>query len=155
MGTIFTTQEQMFSLRLLLATELLIGALPHFDFLSPPKTAIENRDLGVSSIRCFAMGSSYLSSFGLSYANVPENKAIERRLSSLKGQDRTLYDFFVSVFVKNERNKLLTFLPVEDRRHPGYLFGSLKESMDEFRFRELAEHMEKRDFASFVRAETV
>ncbi|MGO8678563.1 MAG: AAA family ATPase [Limisphaerales bacterium] len=33
--------------------------------------------------------------------------------------------------------------------------GSLKESMDEFRFRELAEHMEKRDFASFVRAETV
>ena len=34
-------------------------------------------------------------------------------------------------------------------------FGSLKESMDEFRFRELAEHMEKRDFASFVRAETV
>ncbi len=102
--------------------ELLIGALPHFVFLSPPKTAIENRDLGVSSIRCFAMGSSYLSSFGLSYANVPENKAIERRLSSLKGQDRTLYDFFVSVFVKNERNNLLTFLPVEDRRHPGYLF---------------------------------
>ncbi len=37
----------------------------------------------------------------------------------------------------------------------GYKFGSLKESMDEFRFRELAEHMEKRDFASFVRAETV
>ncbi len=36
-----------------------------------------------------------------------------------------------------------------------YGFGSLKESMDEFRFRELAEHMEKRDFASFVRAETV
>ncbi len=34
-------------------------------------------------------------------------------------------------------------------------YGSLKESMDEFRFRELAEHMEKRDFASFVRAETV
>ncbi len=33
--------------------------------------------------------------------------------------------------------------------------GSLKESMDEFRFRELAEHMEKRDFASLVRAETV
>ncbi|MGO8676116.1 MAG: DUF362 domain-containing protein [Limisphaerales bacterium] len=35
------------------------------------------------------------------------------------------------------------------------ILGSLKESMDEFRFRELAEHMEKRDFASFVRAETV
>ena len=102
--------------------ELVIGALPHFVNLSPPSGAIKNRDLGVSSIRCFAMGSSYLSTLGHRYVDTPQNKAIERRLASLKSQDRTLYDFFVSVFVKNERNNLLTFLPAEDRRHPGYLF---------------------------------
>lgn len=120
-GFIFDAGTDIFSAAVA-CYELVIGLMPHFVYVSPPKDAKENRDLSVSSIRCFAMSTAYLTGLGLTYANVPENTAVERRLAWLKSQDRPLYDFFVSVFVKNERNNLLTFLPVEDRRHPGYLF---------------------------------
>jgi hypothetical protein len=93
---------------------------------------MENKDMGVSSIKCFVKGRSCISPLGLTYADVPQNKAVEQRLSWLKLQDRRLFDFFVSVFVNNERDNLITTLPVTDPIHPGYHFeGSFKRVIDE------------------------
>jgi serine/threonine protein kinase len=114
--------------------EFLIGAKPHFICVDPPKSTIENKDAGVSSLRCFSMGQAWLKTLGLSYVDVPENRAIERRLAWLQSHDRLLFDFFVSIFVKNERNNLLSSLPVTDARHPGYHFlteGGFKRVIDD------------------------
>ena len=120
-GYIFDTGTDIFALAAI-SFEFLIGLNPNFLHTVPMKELLENRATGVSSIRCFMEGSGYLSALGLSYMNVPENKAIEERLSWLQREDRQLFDFFVSVFVKNERSNVLSELPVNDPRHPGYHF---------------------------------
>lgn len=120
-GYIFDSGTDIFAVAAV-CYEFLVGAKPHYVFVNPPKSAIENKDMGVSSIRCFSMGRSFLSTLGLAYADVPQNRAVEQRLAWLQSEDRRLFDFFVSIFVKNERNNLLSTLPVTDQRHPGYHF---------------------------------
>lgn len=114
--------------------EFLIGAKPHYLIVNPPRSSGENKDIGVSSIKCFAMTKNYLTSLGLFYEDVPENRTVERRLAWLQSVDRRLFDFFVAVFVRGERNSLVTNLPVSDQRHPAYHFlveSGFKKAVDD------------------------
>lgn len=120
-GYIFDSGTDIFAVASV-CYEFLIGAKPHYVFVNPPKSANENKDIGVSNIGCFVKGRSFVSTFGLAYVDVPQNRLVEQRLSWLKLQDKRLLDFFVSIFVNNERNNLLSTLPVNDQRHPGYHF---------------------------------
>lgn len=132
-GYIFDSGTDIFAVASV-CYEFLVGAKPHMVFVNPAKSAIENKDMGVSSIRCFHAGRSFLAALGLNYADVPENKFVEQRLAWLQAEDRRLFDFFVSIFVKNERNNLLSTLPVTDQRHPGYHFlieSGFKRVVDE------------------------
>jgi serine/threonine protein kinase len=79
--------------------EFLIGALPHFLHLTPPKKVGENKALGISSIKCLTEGRDYLKQHGVSYLDSPENAGIERRINEIKTHDPRLYAFFEAVFV--------------------------------------------------------
>jgi serine/threonine protein kinase len=104
--------------------ELLVGVRPYQLYVTPtnPKGEVENKFKGISSIRCVEIGRHWLSQLGVGYLDCPENRAVETRLAQLKTADRRLYDFFVGVFVNDERENLLFSLPLADPRHPGNRF---------------------------------
>jgi serine/threonine protein kinase len=123
-GYVFDTGTDIFALAVV-CFEFWIGFRPHVLRrmpVRPQKGDVENKRLGISSLKCFALGRDYLSKLGVTYIDGPENQAVERRIAQLQTQDRPLYDFFVAVFVHGERENLLLSLPVKDRRHPGYRF---------------------------------
>jgi serine/threonine protein kinase len=134
-GLTFDTGTDTFALAVV-CFEFWVGVRPFFLYVTPPnpKGEVENKRLGISCVKCFAMSRHYLKAHNVSYLDCPENEAVERRLSQLKGLDRRLYDFFVSVFVNDERENLLFSLPISDARHPGHRFlveSGFKKVIDE------------------------
>jgi serine/threonine protein kinase len=104
--------------------EFLVGVRPYQLYVTPtnPRGEVENKLKGISSIKCFEVGRHCLSGLGVTYLDCPENQAVESRLAQLKTEDRRLYDFFVGIFVHDERENLLFSLPLMDPRHPGNRF---------------------------------
>jgi serine/threonine protein kinase len=119
----YSSESDIFALACV-CYEFFCGAHPFFMRSRPPLKAPENKRKGISIIRCALEGTSYLQPLGIEY--LPRNKVIEARLDMLKNLDNRLFDFFVSVFVRNERDNLLWSLPVEDKRNPSSVF--FKES---------------------------
>jgi len=134
-GLTFDTGTDTFALAVV-CFEFWVGVRPHFLYVTPslPKGEVENKRLGISCVKCFALSRHYLTALGVSYLDCPQNEAVERRLSQLKALDRRLYDFFVAVFVNDERENLLFSLPISDARHPGHRFlveSGFKKVIDE------------------------
>jgi len=104
--------------------EFLVGVRPYQLYITPtnPKGELENKQKGISNIKCFELGRDYLRQLGVAYLDCPENRAVESRLGQLKKEDRRLYDFFVGIFIQDERENLLFSLPLTDPRHPGNRF---------------------------------
>jgi hypothetical protein len=68
--------------------------------------------------------SSVLDLNGVQYLKHEENSKIEARLNVLKTKFPKLFDFFISIFVDNNRTTLLQTLDRSDPRHPAYIFYS-------------------------------
>lgn len=117
----FDTGTDNFALSVI-AFQFLIGVLPYDIHLVPVGDEIANKDRGISSIKCFALGHDCVRSMGHAYLDCPENKAVEKRLVWLQKKDRTLFDHFVNVFVKDARGSLLDALDISNQRHPGHHF---------------------------------
>ena len=105
-----------------IAFQFLVGVLPYDIHLVPAGDEIANKERGISSIKCFALGHDYLRPTGHAYLDCPENKIVEKRLVWLQQKDRRLFDHFVNVFVKDARGSLLDALDITDHRHPGHHF---------------------------------
>jgi serine/threonine protein kinase len=128
-GLVFDGGTDLFALAVV-CFEFWVGVRPHFLYLTPhrhQKPDVENKKLGISNIRCFALGRDYLSQFGIKYLDISENQQIEARIAQLKVQDLKLYEYFVDVFANGERENLLLSLPIQDRRHPGSRFTADKD----------------------------
>jgi hypothetical protein len=83
---------------------------------------VENKQKGISLIRCCrGDGVNYLHSLGIEYLTKPNEKT-EKRIETLAALDKNLADFFISVFVKNERDNLVYSLPMNDARNPRSAF---------------------------------
>ena len=126
--------------------EFLVGCRPFQIYVTPlrPKGEVENKLKGISNIKCISLGHTYLGNLGVAYLDCPENQAVERRLAELKSKDSRLYNFFVGIFVKDERDSLLFSLPLTDPRHPGNRFlieSGFKVVIDE-------EAMKRKQFAA-------
>ncbi|PIT04466.1 hypothetical protein TSA1_29690 [Bradyrhizobium nitroreducens] len=102
--------------------EFLVGRRPHWLRVTPPKLDKQNKAVGISSIRCIAIGRDHLSSHGVRYFPCPENESVERRVAQLKSLDKRLYDFFEGVFVRDDRENILFTLPISDVKHPANHF---------------------------------
>ncbi len=88
----------------------------------PPSDIVENKQRGISLIRCCrGDGVNYLHSLGIEYLPKP-NEKVEKRIEVLSKLDRNLADFFISVFVRNERDNLVYSLPINDARNPRSAF---------------------------------
>jgi len=66
---------------------------------------------------------NYLHSLGIEYLPKP-NEKFEKRIETLAALDKNLADFFISVFVRNERENLVYSLPMSDKRNPKYALFS-------------------------------
>jgi len=115
----YSTESDVFSMACI-CYRLFVGLHP-FDAKTKPLNAeIENMKNGISTLRCCVDSSSqYISDQGMEYLWTEEDDTLER-LRTLQKKDETLYNFFVSVFVNNERTSLMSFLPSNDPRHPAY-----------------------------------
>ncbi|OQX23999.1 MAG: hypothetical protein BWK80_23105 [Desulfobacteraceae bacterium IS3] len=88
----------------------------------PPSDIVENKQRGISLIRCCrGDGVNYLHSLGIEYLPKP-NEKVEKRIETLANLDKNLADFFISVFVRNERDNLVYSLPMNDARNPRSAF---------------------------------
>ena len=102
--------------------EFFVGANPFFVRTKPPKNVIYNKEYGISIVRfCH---SSALDLNGVQYLKNEENSNIEARLNVLKTKFPKLFDFFISIFVDNNRTTLLQTLDRTDPHHPAYMFYS-------------------------------
>ena len=104
------------------AFEFLVGVRPFFVRTAPPQTEKQNRLDKASILHRLEAGSGHGARPSLQYVDGPENSAIEDRIRCLQQHDERLYQHFVSIFVRDERETLLTRLPLEDSRHPGHGF---------------------------------
>ena len=102
--------------------EFFVGANPFFVRTKPPKNVTYNKENGISIMR-FCHGSA-LDLDGVQYLKNEVNSNIEARLNVLKTKFPKLFDFFISIFVDNNRTTLLQTLDRTDPRHPAYIFYS-------------------------------
>jgi len=115
----YSIESDIFALACV-AYELFVGVHPYFFYTNPPAVEEENKRLGFSILRRWVQGDSHLRSSGRQYLPEAANEAIQARLEELKKQDIRLFEFFVSVFVHNERETLLAKLPLTDPRNPAH-----------------------------------
>jgi serine/threonine protein kinase len=102
--------------------EFFVGANPFYVRTKPPKTIMYKKEKGISIMKfCH---SSVLDLNGVQYLKHEENSKIEARLNVLKTKFPKLFDFFISIFVDNNRTTLLQTLDRSDPRHPAYIFYS-------------------------------
>lgn len=117
----YSSESDIFSLACL-AYSFFVGVHPYSIRTRPPCGMSDNKINKVSVIRFIEEGESYLKSLGLEYLDGKNNRDIINRLKSLKNLDNNLYEFFVSVFSKDERKNLIFSLPINNPRNPKFVF---------------------------------
>jgi serine/threonine protein kinase len=117
----YSSESDVFSISCI-AYYFFCGYHPFYLRSHPPSDIVENKQKGISMIRCCrGDGVNYLYSLGIEY--LPKlNEKVEKRIENLSALDKTLADFFISVFVRNERDNLVYSLPMNDARNPRFTF---------------------------------
>jgi len=133
----YSSESDLFSLACL-CFYLFVGANPFSFRMRPNAGVVENKQNGISSIKCYVKGTDFLSDLGITYLTHGDNKKIEERLKVLEKLDKRLFDFFVSIFIENNRTNLVSSLPTNDSRNPCYIFFNetkLQETINEIKHR--------------------
>jgi hypothetical protein len=102
--------------------QFLVGYPPFNVATTPPRPALKKKDLGLSFVRALELGKESFLDHGVKYFESEDNERVVRRILHLKHIDKRLYEFFVSLFVRGERDNLLLSFPVTDPRHPANHF---------------------------------
>lgn len=103
--------------------ELLVGINPFFVRTDPPNDVICNKENGISLLRFIQNNSTSIDGFRYLSTN-PINENIKGRILFLKSKYHDLYDFFLSIFLDNDRINLMQTLKRSDPRHPAYIYYS-------------------------------
>ena len=103
--------------------EFFIGANPFFVQTKPsPKNILYNKENGICILRFCHSSTSVLN--GVQCLPTVANSNIETRLRALQAEYPELFEFFISIFIDNNRTSLLHTLNLNDPRHPAYIFHS-------------------------------
>jgi len=117
----YSSESDVFSLAYI-SYEFFCGSPPFKVSMRPPAIEEENKQRGISLIRCCrGDGVNYLHSLGIEYSPKP-NEKVEKRIETLAKLDKQLADFFISIFITNERDNLVYYLPMNDIRNPRSAF---------------------------------
>ena len=103
--------------------EIFIGANPFFVRTKPaPKNISYNKENGICILRFYHSPTSVLN--GVRYLPTVVNSNIATRLRVLQAEYPELFEFFISIFIDNNRTSLLHTLNLDDPRHPAHIFHS-------------------------------
>ncbi|OQW91786.1 MAG: hypothetical protein BWK78_03570 [Thiotrichaceae bacterium IS1] len=140
----YSSESDIFSLACL-CYQFFVGAHPFYMRSHPPHPKEENMSEGISILR-YLKEPEYFATKGIEYFSHPENQIKEERLKILERLDPGLFNFFVAVFVKNERTNLIFSLPSQDPRNPRSLFlkeCGIEKSLGEIKYKQRQEKQKR------------
>jgi len=117
----FTVGSDYYALAII-CYELFVGMHP-FSFKSKPANSPNKmKSMQISLIGHMEDPSSHLSNKGITFMDSESNFEDMARLKTLKSLDTYLYEHFLKIFTTNDRDSLLSRLPVTDSRNPARTF---------------------------------
>jgi len=134
-GYPFDARSDVFALTVVIFY-LFTGKQPYVFGLNPPRSVEDLAKLRISNFRVLVEGEGCLKAHGLSLTSSTDITELKSRIEALRrvpgktGSDgEVLYQHFVSVFIRDERENPVESLPENDARNPTYAISATLKAL--------------------------